>query len=75
MNTNGHVKIQVWNWLWFDSLSKVLYTVIILAKIYIGISNVDLVWQWEKKEEIWPAQSFDKSPYTHRKIQTRRDNT
>ena len=32
MNTNGHVKMHVWNRLCFDSQCKVLWTVIILAK-------------------------------------------
>ena len=43
MDTNGYVTIHVWNRLWFDSKCKVLLTVIILAKIYIEIINVDLV--------------------------------
>ena len=45
ININGHVTIHVGNWLWFDIQCRELWTVILLAKIYIEIGNADLVWQ------------------------------
>ena len=49
MITKGHMTMHLWNRLCFDSQMNANFcnhkwTVIILAKIYIEIRNIDLVW-------------------------------